>query len=281
MHALEDYAAVGQILKNLYIKKVILSPSSEDLWEIFKNNPKLVVAMNHGPSSAPYYVGAGMGDVFLKNGGAKRKYIAVIWKYLYKYPGLRKMAQLMTQVEKSGTFEEFLALYASEEVNDFYVMPEGENCMFGNGVDIEEFLSPRFLEVAILSGVPVLLAVHHGTHLLAKPVDVSDRMMKFLKWVPKKNYERIQETGMISLPKGLKRLPSLQFNFKLYHPSLSIAGLSDDKQERKAQLTKEGKHVRGLMQEMVEVLKIEKRNASHPPSNVVDVTEFKKNSRVA
>ena len=275
MHSLEDYALFGQLFKKLSFKKLTLSPSSDDLWGIFKKYPKLVVAINHGPMMSPGYVNTALTDIFMKNGGAERSYIAIIWKHFYKVPGFRQMAQLITQVEEPGDFDDFLDLYKSKEVNDFYVMPEGENCSFGNGVDIEPFLSPRFLEVAIRAETPVLLAVHHGTHILANPVSLSDRVVKLFKWGPEKTYERVQEARTLSLPKWQGRLPELQYCFKLYHPSLSVSDLAEDKDERKEQIEREGERVRGLMQDMVEVLKAEKFGGGKSSGEVIDVNAKK------
>ncbi|PCJ34386.1 MAG: hypothetical protein COA99_14665 [Moraxellaceae bacterium] len=257
MHSVEDYAAVGQMFKGVCFKKLTLSPSSDDLRGIFNANPKLVVAMNHGPSISPTYIAIAVGNLYLENGGAERKFMGVIWKYAYRIPGFRKAAQLITQVDEAVNFDGFLALFQNTEANDFFVMPEGENCAFGNGYDVEDFLSSRFLEVAIRAEVPVLLCVHYGAHLLGKAVTISDRATKLFQWMPKKNYERLQLTKTLNVPWPRGRLPELQITFKLYHPSLTLNDMSADKTERTKQLNREGDSVRRLMQEMVETLKAE------------------------
>lgn len=259
MRPLEDYAFLSQLLKSLLIKKLVLSPSSEDLWGILQKHPKLVVALNHGPSMAPSYVDAGLLNLFLRYGGSERSFVGVVWKPFYAVPGLRQMAQFITQVEEPVDFNGFLSLFKSEGVNDFFVMPEGENCTFGNGIDIEPFLSPRFLEIAISADAPVLLAVHHGSHLLANNLAVSDRMQKLFKWFPQRTRDRVEATKNISIPRWQGRLPWLQYTFKLYHPTLQLKELAKEPSERRAQLAEEGEKVRGVMQSMVEQLKQERK----------------------
>jgi len=252
------YSLPFKLLQKIYIKKLILSPSSDNLKAVFSDHPKLVVAMNHGPMAAPIYVNLALSSLLTEHDISNRRYIAIIWKYFYKVPIYRQMAQFITQVKDPVSFDEFVDMFESPAVDDFYVMPEGENCCYGNGVDIEPFLSAKFIEIALRANTPILLAVHHGTHLLARPITISESVEKLFRWAPEKTYKRLQESKCISLPRIKIRLPQLQFIFKVYNPTLTLSELSPDDSSRKKQLNAEGDKIRMLMQEMVGTLKHEK-----------------------
>ena len=255
MRSFQDYTLLNEIFKRFTVDKIVLNKKSDDLWSIFKNNKKLVIALNHGPMMAPGYVNTSLLDILVKNGAADRTYVAVVWKHFYSIPGLGRLFKYMTQVEKPTSLKGFLEKYNAPGVNDLLVMPEGENCSYGNGIDIEPFLSPGFIEIAIRSNTPILLGVHHGTHLLANPVEISEKQANWFKWAPKKTFDRLKEARTISMPKPVfGKLPKLEYLFKLYQPSLKATELSEDKYERLEQLEKEAVLVRGTMQAMVDVL---------------------------
>ncbi len=257
MRSFEDFALSTQILKRLSLDNVIINECSDDLMDILRNNPKLVVALNHGPMLAPGYVNTAIADIFLKNGGAKRKPMGIIWKHFYKVPLLKNLVAYVTQVDQAYNLDEFIEQFVTREYNDLMVMPEGENCCFGDGINIEPFLSPRFVEIAVRAQVPVLLAVHHGTHVLARPIEVDKRTARWFKRVlPEKNYQRLKEAGLVSIPKlGRGKVHQLSWCFKLYHPKLAADQLADDKEARMAQLWEEANHIREIMQESVDLLK--------------------------
>lgn len=277
MRSFQDYTLYNEMFKRFAVKKISMHPKSQDLYSIFKKYPKLVIALNHGPMMAPGYVNTSLLDLLVKNGAAERTYVAVVWKHFYRIPGLGKLVRYATQVKQPTSVEGFLELFTDPKCNDLLVMPEGENCSYGNGVDIEPFLSPRFLEIAIKADAPVLLSVHHGTHLLATPVEISEKQTKWFKWAPKKSFERIQEARLLSLPKPRRSpLPKMEFMFQLYKPSLSAKELSDNKFERLEQLQQEAEVVRAKMQEMVNILagKAETPSPSTKTKSSEKVTEI-------
>lgn len=252
MRTFGDYRIWNRLFKHALINNISVSSQSENLAAILLNHPKLVVAINHGPTIAPGIVNMALIDLFLKNGGADRTHIAVIWKYFYKVPVIRRMASYITQIDKAYTFDQFLKAFQQQQVNDLMVMPEGENCNFGNGIDIEPFLSPRFMEFAIRSNVPVLIAVHYGSQILQKSLPIHDQQMKYFKWLPQKDYLRLAETKRLSIPKLPKhQKASIWYSFKLYQPQITADQLSNDDKERDRQLWHEAETVRQLMQTMV------------------------------
>lgn len=257
MRTIDDFALSAQLLKKLYVKRVFISPSSDSLRAIFQAHPKLVVALNHGPMLAPGVVNTVISDIFLKQGGADRVPMGIIWKHFYKVPLLKNLVAYITQVEEAFGLDDFIQQFVEKPYNDLMVMPEGENCCFGDGVNIEPFLSPRFVEIAIRAKVPVLVAVHHGTHVLANPVEVSRLTTRIFKqMMPEKNYRRFRESGLLSLPRFTAgKVPKLGWSFKLYQPQLTESELAEDKAARLEQLWQEADAIRSQMQAMVEQLR--------------------------
>jgi len=259
MRTFDDFALNTQILKHFYTKKISISPSSEDLRSILKENKKLVVALNHGPMLAPGAVNVAIADIFLKNGGADRTPMGIIWKHFYKVPVLKNFVAYITQVEEAFNLDEFIDQFINKDYNDLMVMPEGENCCFGNGINIQPFLSPRFIEIAIRAETPILISIHHGTHVLASPLDVLPKYNRwFKKIIPDNSYARLNDTQMISMPKFGAGKVDIEMSFKLYQPTLSIDQLADDKEERLSQLWEESTIIRTHMQQMMERVQSEK-----------------------
>jgi hypothetical protein len=85
-------------------------------------------------------------------------------------------------------------------------------------------------------------------------VPVSDRFDVLLKRLPKKSYDRIVESRLLSIPFLVKRLPELKVKYKLYKPQIAASDLKGDIAQRNALLESEAKNVRILMQEMMDEL---------------------------
>ena len=132
-------------------------------------------------------------------------------------------------------------------------MPEGENCNFGNGFEVQPFLSSGFIEIALRAGVPVLIAANQGTEVWAKVFELGENVNSpLLSLLPSRWRERIANTGIVSVTNPLQgRVSPLRLSFALYEPSLSLEDLAEDKMERRAQLQIEGAEVRRRMQTMV------------------------------
>ncbi len=253
MRTFDDFSLSTQVLKQFYTKKISISPTSENLRDILNEHHKLVVALNHGPILAPGVVNVAIADTFLKNGGANRTPMGIIWKHFYKVPGIKKVVAYITQVKEAYNLDEFVEQFVSHDYNDLMVMPEGENCCFGDGIEIQPYLSPRFVEIAIKANTPILIGVHHGTHVLASPLEVSSRYNRWLKKImPDNSYKRLKDTQLVSLPKFTGGKVNVQWSFKLYQPTLNLTQFADNKEDRMHQLWQESDIIRKHMQKMID-----------------------------
>ncbi|WP_369600190.1 hypothetical protein AAIA72_10065 [Hahella sp. SMD15-11] len=254
MRTLYDYEVFQALTRTLMLGRVSLSPESEDLTTLLGRHPRLVVALNHGPMLGPLAGLVAMSDLFCRHGGADRRPFGITWRQFYRIPVARQIFSYLTQVDHAIDFNEALQLLRSGEATDCVIMPEGQNCNFGDNRHIQPFLSPRFLELAIRAQVPVLIGVHHGSQAWERVVTVNDRVLAALGWLPDSMRHRLQESRQLSLPALPRPLDEVRMTFRLYRPRLTERKLSHDKAVRSRQLWQEALEVRSLMEDMLQAL---------------------------
>ncbi|MDX1692286.1 MAG: hypothetical protein R3208_00900 [Ketobacteraceae bacterium] len=251
MRTVREFAGFSGFLRRNYVARVSRHPGSDDLSRILATYPRLVVAMNHGPMAGPLAGSVGIMNQYYKSGGADRKPVIIAWRGFYKIPFIKHVVRYMSQVKTPPNLDGFVRRLTEGDATDLFVMPEGENCSFGNGLDIEPFLSPRFVELALKAGTPIMIAVHVGSERWSNIMPVSERLDPILKYLPRKSYERIRESGQVNLNlTGLKKLPELKMYFKLYHPAMTREDLARNDCEQL--LAREADRIRELMQTMVD-----------------------------
>jgi hypothetical protein len=256
MRTIEDYTRWTQLVKSFYFDEVTVFPDTDTVREIFRDNPKLVFVLSHGAAASPSYVNIGMFDILLKHGGADRRPMGVGWKHFYKIPVMKQFVRYITNVDAPHDFDEFVKLFTKGEFSDLMIYPEGENCLYGNALDIQPFMSPRFLEIAIRAKVPILLVVHSSTQHAVYPIKVNREQARWVKLLAPKTGAKLESSGLLSYPKFLAgKIPELKFSFQLYHPQLKLKDLPKNKAARREKLNEEAEEVRGLMQDMVDALK--------------------------
>lgn len=257
MRTVKDFVPWTRLLQPYYFERVSVFPDIETVRKIYQENPKLVTVLSHGAAASPPYINIALFDIMVQSGAADRSLMGVGWRQFYKVPGFGRFVRYVTQVDGPLGFDEFVELFASGDFSDFNVYPEGLNCLYGNSLDIQPFISPRFLEIAVRAGVPVLLVVHHGTQRAAFPaMKVRPGLARLIKRVSGKVGDSLETFGQVSIPNFLPvKIPELKFGFQLYHPRLNLKDLPEDKAARRAALSKEAEEVRALMQGMVDGLK--------------------------
>lgn len=249
--SIDDYSLINFFLKRFYTKNIKVHRQADDLTQILKRYPKLVCAINHGPSPAPFAAFTGIVDNYIKSGGSERKPIIIAWRGFYKVPIIRRLISYMTQADHGMTAEEFMQRMEKDGYTDLFVMPEGENCMFGDGDEIVSFLSPKFVEFALRLNVPILVVTHSGTEAMSTPFTFTGKDLNRMKWLPKRYFKTLSETHTLSFPHfGEHDIDQLSLHFKLHKPILKLEDLHEDPKERRAQLQAEADKVRDLMIQM-------------------------------
>lgn len=260
MRTVKDFHFVKRLLKTLYIKDVVIAKSSEDLDTILAQEPRLIIALNHGPMMGALAGLVGLADSMQKHGGEKRSPFGITWRKFYELPIAKQLLSFLTQINHGVGFDEACVLLQAEGFTDCVIMPEGELCNFGDGVAVLPFLSPRFIELALVNQCPVLIAVHHGSDRWAMPIKLDRRLEPLFKWLPQHMHETIKHSRTLSIPKPFKKkIPKLYMSFARYQPSLSLKTLSDNKEQRNQQLHKEAEIVRDKMKKMISLIITERR----------------------
>ena len=255
MRSIKDFSLLAGAMTSALANKISFNEKSDDMREILKKHPQLIVALNHGPMLGPLASTITLNKLYMENGGDNRKPIAIMWRMFYQIPLYKHAIQYITQVDRGLNFDEFLAKMENDGFTDLFVKPEGENCNYGDGLQIQPFLSPRFIEFSLRLKTPILVLVHQGSENWAKTLPVSKRLDPILKKLPKKSYERIKETRIISIPFLVKRLKELKVMYKLYQPKISADDLNVDIATQKSLLKQESDNVRELMQSMIDQIK--------------------------
>jgi len=263
MKTIQEYTFTLSILKKLYLEHIVISDTSEDLSKILITHPKLVIALNHGHMTGALAGLIGVSEMFQQHGGSTRTPFGITWRTFYQLPVSKQIFSYLTQVDKGIGFEDANDLLKNSGFSDCFIMPEGELCNFGDGLKIQPFLSPRFIELAIRNNLPVLIVAHQGSENWAWPVKIKKRYRPLLSWLPKNMKEGFNYSGIISIPKPFKaKISELYMSFYLYQPSLKEKDLEKDKDKRMIQLTTEADKVRTKMQAMMYGLKNERKEKS-------------------
>jgi len=229
------------------------------LGDIFQRHSRLIVAINHGSPLSWLPAVALLATNACARGGGSRVPLGVMDRAFFHIPIVKELARMLTQTEQPITFEELAQRFSERGDIDLVVFPEGSNCFFGRPDEIQEFRSPKFVELAIRTGAPILICAHYGSEKWAWPIKVPGELVDHLKVLPQVVYDflekRIRQKGLFALP--LPPLPMEKFVMRaeLYHPRLKERDLSQDPVVRKMQISQEAERVRAKMREMHERLK--------------------------
>lgn len=256
--SLNEYDVVRDVLSPFLFRELVVDPDGDDMKAIFAEHPQLVLAFNHGPAMGPMLMVAGYLKFIEQVDAGQRRHFGVTWKAFYELPIVRHLARFLTQTEEVHDIDGYAELLKSGEYNDFMVAPEGDHCNFGNGFDIQPFVSPRFVEIAVRAGVPIVVVAHQGSEAWSTEVHLDDDQQHALgRFMPQRWRKQLNRSGVLSLP-WMRADPIEQYKmrFTLYEPELTLEALdaAESKEERLACLGPDADRVRAIMQDSVERL---------------------------
>ena len=253
MKTIADYSPIAAVLKPLYFKQALIADHSDDLAKILSENPRLLVMGNHGSALGLTAATVGLLELLRRHGGAKRKPLVVTWRHYYKIPLIKYPISYLTQTDKALSAEQFVSTFIKGGFSDLLVYPEGENSMFGDGVTLQPFLSPGFIELALKIDVPILIVAHTGTRRFAREIPISRRGARLFRFLPKRSQEQLQRSGSVNIPRFFSGpAQKLTYSFALYKPSLTLDELAAlDATHRKEALWRESDRVRDQLLEMM------------------------------
>lgn len=226
--------------------------------EILSENPRLIYAISHGSPLSWLPAIALLCAHATARGGRDRKPIGVMDRLFFSIPGLKILASHLTQTEKPLKFGELLESFNRGEGTDLVVFPEGSNCFFGDPGTLQPFRSPRFVELAIETGVPILVCAHRGSEKWGKAIEIESQWLKSLEYLPKFVFDfleaRLKRTGLFILPLWPTPMEKFDMLCELVPMRLKSEDLSRDPDERRKQISSEADHIHAKMQALLDEL---------------------------
>ncbi|MCU0821860.1 MAG: hypothetical protein MUC95_05220, partial [Spirochaetes bacterium] len=138
-----------------------------------------------------------------------------------------------------------------------------QNFLYGNGLDIQPFRSPKSIEIAFKSGCQIVLSVAKGFESWQKNIDISSPLRRLfirtlgfpLPHIFDIDAEYPEKAGNFSVQLPPRRVKDFYIYSRLYSPQLKADDLSDDDEVRLNQLWAEAGRMREEMQKMADELK--------------------------
>lgn len=250
MRRLADFETLFTQVMHVMARNTCLR-SDPVLGEIIEKHSKLLVVFNHSTPLSWLPASCLLAVHFCARGGGNRFPLGVTDRFFYHVPVFRPLARFFTQSEKPLTFTELSDRFIGRPNLDLVIFPEGSNCFFGRPDEIQEFRSPKFIELAIRAKAPILVCVHRGSERWATNIPVSMGTLDKLDFLPKVIFDflerRIRKTGLLTLPLLPTPMDRFEMSCELYYPSLRVSELDTDGALRYQQLRSEAERVREKM----------------------------------
>jgi hypothetical protein len=263
MRRLKDFEPITSQVMQVIAKDTSFS-CRPSLGEIFQTHDKVIFAISHSTPLSWLPAMCLLTAHACARGGGARKPLGIMDRFFFTVPGLRYLAQQITQADGPMSFAEIADSFKHGDGNDLVIFPEGSNCFFGHPEDIQEFRSPRFMELAIRSGAPIVIAVHRGSEGWAKAVPLDESTLDKIDFLPKIAADflqnRLRKTGLLTFPLWPKPMEKFAMLCELYHPKLKVEDLKSDPQEQVLQIREEAELVRMRMRELLTELDMAKSN---------------------
>jgi hypothetical protein len=244
MRKLESYDAfLKALLKNLATKSVF--KSTPDLSEIL-HNQRLVVVMNHASPLSWIPAMCLLATKAVAAGGGDRIPRGIVDKWFYSNPLSAAVAEFLTQSDRFLGFEELIENFRKSKKSDIIVFPEGANSFFESDNSIKTFRSSRFIEIALRTKAPILLAVHKGSENWSKHIPVPAQLGSMLLPFSEFFAHKIEQQGSLAIP-WIEKMPVFKMKCSIYEPEIKIKQLPEDINERKLLLNQEGERLKNKM----------------------------------
>lgn len=247
MRKLDEYEPYLTTLLSLLAPQSSLT-SDPSLSEILENEKKLVVVLNHAAPLSWVPAIALLTREVCKAGGGERKPRGIMDQFFFQFAPLRPLAKYISQSEEFLNFDDLVEDFEDADQADLVIFPEGSNCFFGPSDQIQQFRSPRFIEIAVRANVPILVATHAGSESWGQIAKFPPTFSAVIPFLPNWAQKGIKSKGLINVPNVPMPLEDFRMHCELYKPKLTYDQLSDDKHERKAQLEEEANEVRSFME---------------------------------
>lgn len=229
----------------------IVVRSTPPLREVMARHPKLVHAISHAGTFGWIPAILVLLRVALMEGGQDRKALGIFHRGLYRWALSRWVLRMVFQSMEPPTFAQVIQAFKEGPINDVAVFPEGDNCVLGDVYEIRPFRSPKFIELAVAVGAPILVTVHRGSEEWGKDFYIPSWMLRWVRQIEPAFVRPLMKNPVLNLPVRLTRIPKFSLRSMLYFPRLSYDQLSSRPRERWFQLHEEAQRVKMLMEALL------------------------------
>ncbi|MCA9544858.1 MAG: hypothetical protein KC613_10725 [Myxococcales bacterium] len=244
MHTLDDVLPLARRIRHGLIDRLDFQCEGGPFGDLLAAHPNLVLAISHATPLSWLPIPFVLSLEACAAGQGQRVPFGVVDRFFFRFPPLRPVGRFLTQAERAQDFNGLLErLQGGQPGHDLVIFPEGNHTFFADTQGIGPFRSPRFVELAVRAGVPLLLVVHRGTERWSRAVPVPAAVLGRLF--------KGGHTGRLNVPLPLRRIHRLQVKVALYTPSLRAQALSGDRAADRPLIEAEAQRVRARMQALL------------------------------
>ncbi|MBT3219814.1 MAG: hypothetical protein HN348_12050 [Proteobacteria bacterium] len=267
----DEYNTLIRVCRRLFIRNVHFRDGMP--WDdYFKTESKALIVASHGPIIGPFLWVMALFPRIVDEGYGHLTYSAISHPLIRNIPVFARMVGYEKRGGRRLRTDDYIALFESGKLNILSVAPEGEYSLYGNGLDIQPFRSPRSLEIALRANCRIVLMVACGFERWQRNVSIgSGRRKRLTKaiglripFVNKLDEQALEAAHQLSVSGMFGRIHDIYIASELYEPELTAADLAGDRATRDEQLWVEANRMRQQMIRMVDALKAEAHGGAGP-----------------
>lgn len=258
----DEYDRLVRILQRVFIGEVHFKDGLP--WEkYFRTESRALIIANHGPFIGPVVWVMALFPRIIDLGFGHLTYSAIAHPIIRNVPLFAKMVGFRDRQGKHLRTADYVDLFRSGRLNILSVAPEGEYSIYGDGVAIQPFRSPRSLEIALKADCRIILVVGRGFERWQRNISIEQPWRKRLfrrlalrvPFLEKFDQRALENASRLSLSGIFGRIPDFHVASEIYEPELTAEALAEDRQTRDQQLWREADRVRAAMVRMLAELK--------------------------
>lgn len=228
--------------------------------EYFETEQKALIVANHGPIIGPFVWVTALFPRIVDLGYGHFTYSAIAHPIIRNIPIFARMVGYEKRGDKRLRANDYVQLFEEGRLNILSVAPEGEYSLYGNGVDIQPFRSPRSIEIALEADCRIILLVGMGFERWQRTVAIDSgwkrRMVKRLAleipFLDGIDEEALEDAAHLSVSGVFGRIPDFSVASEVYEPELTREMLARDRAARDQQLWAEAARMRERMVTMLD-----------------------------
>jgi len=227
--------------------------------DYFQDKRKALIVANHGPIIGPFVWVIALFPRIVDLGYGHFTYSAIAHPIIRNIPIFARIVGFEKRAGKRLGTEDYIELLQEGRLNVLSVAPEGEFALYGNGVDIQPFRSPRSLEIALRADCPIILLVGKGFERWQRNVSLEKSWQKTVfkriaartPHLDKLHDDALAAATQLSVSGIFGRIPDFYVASEIYEPELTAEALAPDRAARDQQLWAEAERMRAQMTRML------------------------------